>query len=133
MLPTPSPIHHLGLYREKISLQPVEYYNNLPTANGVPSSNNAPADIAFILDPIIATGGTAEAAIQTLREWGVKKIVFCSVLGTKDGVDRAASEWPEGVEVYVGGMDEKTNEKGMIIPGCVVLFNIALYIFGEEV
>jgi len=56
----------------------------------------------------------------------VKKIVVCSVLGTKDGVERAASEWPEGVEVYVGGVDEKTNEKGMIIPGYVVLLRVAL-------
>lgn len=69
------PVHHLGLFREMTTLQPVEYYNNLPTrvkpANG---EGVAACDIAIILDPVIATGGTAEAAIQTLREWGVKKV-----------------------------------------------------------
>lgn len=85
LLPVPVPIHHLGLFREMTTLQPVEYYNNLPTrvkpANG---EDAAPCDIAIILDPVIATGGTAEAAIQTLREWGVKKVhhlkFICSVI-----------------------------------------------------
>lgn len=75
LLPVPAPVHHLGLFREMTTLQPVEYYNNLPTrvkpANG---EDAVPCDIAIILDPVIATGGTAEAAIQTLREWGVKKV-----------------------------------------------------------
>lgn len=77
LLPVPVPIHHLGLFREMTTLQPVEYYNNLPTrvkpTNG---EDAAPCDIAIILDPVIATGGTAEAAIQTLREWGVKKVHY---------------------------------------------------------
>ncbi len=75
LLPEPVPVHHLGLYREKVSLQPVEYYNNLPT-RVAPSDGSVPSpcDLAIILDPIIATGGTAEAAIQTLREWGVPKV-----------------------------------------------------------
>ncbi|KAF3937197.1 hypothetical protein ABW19_dt0204081 [Dactylella cylindrospora] len=116
MLPTPAAIHHLGLFREKATLAPVEYYNNLPTASSTGTSG-PPADLAIILDPVIATGGTAVAAIQTLREWGVKKIVLCSVLGAEGGVERAAKEWPEGVEVFLGGQDPGTNENGMIVPG----------------
>ncbi|KAF3911716.1 hypothetical protein AA313_de0204622 [Arthrobotrys entomopaga] len=114
LLPTPPAVHHLGLFREKATLQPVEYYNNLPTSS---SSSTHPADIAIILDPVIATGGTAVAAIQTLKEWGVKRIVLCSILGAKDGVEHAAAEWPEGVQVLIGAMDPKTNDKGMIVPG----------------
>ena len=57
------------------------------------------------------------AAIQTLREWGVKKVILISVLATKEGVRRAAEEWEGGVEVWVGGVDGSLNEKGMIVPG----------------
>jgi uracil phosphoribosyltransferase len=76
LVPNPSPVHHLGLFREKITLQPVEYYNNLPTRLAPNSGGDAPCDVAIVLDPVIATGGTAEAAIQTLREWGVPKVLF---------------------------------------------------------
>ncbi|KAF3901686.1 hypothetical protein ABW21_db0209814 [Orbilia brochopaga] len=116
LLPTPAAIHHLGLFREKATLSPVEYYNNLPTRS---SSAEHPADIAIILDPVIATGGTAAAAIQTLREWGARRILLCSVLGAKAGVEHAVGEWPEGVEVYLGGIDPETNAQGMIMPGLV--------------
>ncbi|KAK6536911.1 hypothetical protein TWF281_001118 [Arthrobotrys megalospora] len=114
LLPTPAAIHHLGLFREKATLSPVEYYNNLPTAA---AGNGHPADLAIILDPVIATGGTAIAAIQTLRDWGVKKIILCSILGAEAGVKHAAEEWPEGVEVYLGAIDPKTTPQGMIVPG----------------
>ena len=73
--------------------------------------------LAILLDPIIATGGTATAAIQTLREWGVDKIIVLSVLGSEDGVRRAAGEWEEGVEVWIGGLDSILDGKGMIVPG----------------
>ncbi|KAL4923475.1 uracil phosphoribosyltransferase [Aspergillus undulatus] len=124
LLPSPVPIYHLGLFRERFSLQPVEYYNNLPynrpeasSAPGAESPNTAAASIAILLDPIIATGGTAETAIQILREWGVQRVVMLSVLGSEDGVKRAAECWLEGVEVWIGALDERTNEKGMIVPG----------------
>ena len=75
LLPEPVAVHHLGLYREKTTLQPVEYYNNLPTRVTPPHEEDAaPCDLAIVVDPVIATGGTAEAAIQTLKEWGVKKV-----------------------------------------------------------
>ncbi|ETS73601.1 hypothetical protein PFICI_14547 [Pestalotiopsis fici W106-1] len=112
LLPSPVPVHHLGLYREPSTLEPVEYYNNLPQHRG-----SAVADLAIILDPVIATGGTCAAAIQTLREWGVKRIVVLSVIGAADGVTRAASEWPEGVDIFVAGVDAELTPDGMLKPG----------------
>ena len=99
------------MFREKLSLQPVEYYNNLP------QSTSAVAKLAIITDPVVATGNTASAAIQTLREWGVEKILLLSVLGARGGITRAAEEWPEGTQVWVGGMDEGLTPQGMIKPG----------------
>ncbi|KAK9422186.1 putative Uracil phosphoribosyltransferase [Seiridium unicorne] len=110
LLPTPVPVHHLGLYREPSTLEPVEYYNNLPQHQGV-------ADLAIILDPVIATGGTCAAAIQTLREWGVKRIVVISVISAADGVKRAAQEWPEAVDIWTAGVDAELTPKGMLNPG----------------
>ena len=66
---------------------------------------------------MIATGGTCAAAIQTLKEWGVKKVIVIAVLGAVAGVVRAATEWEEGVEIWLAGVDESINDKGMIIPG----------------
>ncbi|KAJ4509764.1 hypothetical protein HRR75_005890 [Exophiala dermatitidis] len=111
VLPEPVSIHHLGLFREKLSLQPVEYYNNLPQSEG------SVAKLAIIVDPIIATGQTAVAAIQSLKDWGVEKIVVLSVLGAVPGVTRAAEEWPEGTQVWVGGVDQELTDRGMIKPG----------------
>ncbi|KGO74699.1 hypothetical protein PITC_083080 [Penicillium italicum] len=126
LLPTPVPVYHLGLFREKVSLQPVEYYNNLPfhrselspasPASLNPTTNSAAASLAVLLDPVIATGATAEAAIQLLRDWGVKKVIMLSVLASEEGVKRAAGTWSE-VEVWVGGIDKGVDEKGMIVPG----------------
>ncbi|OOF91679.1 hypothetical protein ASPCADRAFT_177019 [Aspergillus carbonarius ITEM 5010] len=118
LLPTSIPIYHLGLFRERLTLQPVEYYNNLPfQPDSSTSINTAAASTAILLDPVIATGATAEAAIQLLREWGVKRVVMLSVLGSEPGVLRAARTWPEGVEVWTGAVDERCNERGMIVPG----------------
>ncbi|KIW60425.1 uracil phosphoribosyltransferase [Exophiala xenobiotica] len=111
ILPEAVTVHHLGLFREKLTLQPVEYYNNLP------QSQANVAKLAIVVDPIIATGQTCIAAIQSLKEWGVEKIIVLSVLGAYPGVTRAAEEWPEGTEVWIGGLDEGLTDKGMIKPG----------------
>ncbi|KXG47846.1 uncharacterized protein PGRI_017160 [Penicillium griseofulvum] len=126
LLPTPVPVYHLGLFREKVSLQPVEYYNNLPfhrselspasPASLNPTTNTAAASLAVLLDPVIATGATAEAAIQLLRDWGVKKVIMISLLASEAGVKRAAGTWGN-VEVWVGAIDKGVDEKGMIVPG----------------
>lgn len=128
LLPTPVPIYHLGLFRERSTLQPVEYYNNLPynrPATGTSTSpdtntpNSAAADIAILLDPVIATGATAEAAIHLLREWGVKRVIMIGVLASEEGLQRVKESWPEegAVEVWVGAVDGKCDERGMIVPG----------------
>lgn len=111
VLPDPASVHHLGLFREKMTLQPVEYYNNLP------QSQDSVAKLAIITDPVIATGGTAVAAIQTLKEWGVEQIIVLSILGALPGVLKAAEEWPEGTQIWLGGLDDKLTDKGMIQPG----------------
>ncbi|KAI8948244.1 uracil phosphoribosyltransferase-domain-containing protein [Xylaria longipes] len=117
LLPNPVPVHHLGLYREPSTLEPVEYYNNLPNhiAAGQPGAHAS--SLAIIVDPVIATGGTCVAAIQTLREWGVKKIVVLSVIAAAEGVSRAAAEWPEAVEIWVAGVDTELTPNGMLKPG----------------
>ncbi|MCJ1281543.1 hypothetical protein MMC26_000863 [Xylographa opegraphella] len=114
--PVPTPIHHLGLFREPTTLQPVEYYNNLPYHATRPT-DDADDHLAILVDPIIATGGTAVAAIQTLREWGVSRILLLAVLGSESGVRRAAAEWEAGVQVWVGGVDGGLDARGMIRPG----------------
>ena len=112
------PVHHLGLYREPTTLHPVEYYNNLPNhASGSGAGGSGASSLAIILDPVIATGGTCAAAIQTLREWGTQRIIVLSVLGAASGVQAAAAEWPEGVQIWLAGVDEELTDRGMIKPG----------------
>lgn len=114
LLPIPTPVHHLGLFRDPISLAPVEYYNNLPSHH--PAA--PPPPLAILLDPVIATGGTAIAAIQTLLEWGAEKVLVLSILGSEGGIKKAAEEGGQGaVEVWVGAVDERVDVKGMIVPG----------------
>ncbi|EAW14478.1 uracil phosphoribosyltransferase [Aspergillus clavatus NRRL 1] len=117
LLPTSVPIYHLGLFRDKFTLQPVEYYNNLPFLRADSPTNGSAASLAVLLDPIIATGATAEAAIHLLREWGVQRIIMLSVLGSEPGLHRAAESWPEGVELWVAAVDKQCDERGMIVPG----------------
>ncbi|ORY95499.1 uracil phosphoribosyltransferase-domain-containing protein [Syncephalastrum racemosum] len=103
-------VHHLGLYREKASLLPVEYYNKLPS--------NPNVDTCFVLDPMVATGNTAVSAINTVKEWGMPgdKIKFVAVLGSEPGLKRVAEEHPD-VHIYVAGIDNELDKKGYIRPG----------------
>jgi uracil phosphoribosyltransferase len=117
LLPDPVPVHHLGLYREPLTLEPVEYYNNLPNHVPVATETASNDKVSIILDPVIATGGTCAAAIQTLREWGASRIVVIAVLGAEAGIRRAAAEWPEGVEIWIAGVDQDLTDKGMLKPG----------------
>ncbi|KAI9894023.1 MAG: hypothetical protein M1814_004793 [Vezdaea aestivalis] len=125
MLPYAVPVHHLGLFREPTSLQPVEYYNNLPyhsppvePMSGSSEGGAKPQpEIALLLDPVVATGGTSAAAVQTLREWGAGRVVLVVILGSVEGLKKVASEWGEGTSIYVGAVDESVNDKGMIVPG----------------
>lgn len=69
-----------------------------------------------MVDPVIATGATAMAAVETLRDWGVKRVIVVAILGSADGLKRVAESWDQ-VEIYVGGCDAETDERGMIKPG----------------
>lgn len=100
----------------------MEYYNNLPETGTKDSPPTA--SLAIILDPVIATGGTVTAAIQTLTEWGVEKILVVNVLGSTVGLKRAATEAAVGndgkgveLQVWTGAVDLELDEKGMIVPG----------------
>ncbi|RPA84293.1 PRTase-like protein [Ascobolus immersus RN42] len=112
ILPLPVAVYHLGLFRDKVTLQPVEYYNNLPSGHsGVPG-------LAIIVDPVIATGGTAEAAIHALLEWGVKKVVVAALIGSDEGLKKIGEAFKDDdVEVFVGAVDQELTDKGMIFPG----------------
>lgn len=70
-----------------------------------------------MLDPVIATGGTCAAAVQTLRDWGARRVLVVSILGGREGVARAAAEWAEGTEIWLAGVDGEISDGGMLRPG----------------
>lgn len=110
------------MYREVTTLDPVEYYNNLPhhipdASAGASSSGSPASSLAIIVDPVIATGGTCAAAISTLREWGAERVLVLSVVGAEEGVRKAAEEWPEGTEIWLAGVDTELTKEGMLKPG----------------
>jgi uracil phosphoribosyltransferase len=118
LLPHAVPIHHLGLFRDKATMSAVEYYNNLPYHSATSSiPTPGPSELVILLDPVIATGATACAAIDTLRDWGVKKVIMLSVIASALGLRQAAELWPEGVEIWTAGVDEEVDGEGMIKPG----------------
>ncbi|KAK1236703.1 hypothetical protein PQX77_000059 [Marasmius sp. AFHP31] len=92
-----APVYHIGLFREKVSLQPVEYYSKLPP--------NPTVEIVYLLDPLIATGGTARAALAMLLDWGIKatNIKLLCVLASQQGLKEIKDEYPD---VEVGAQNE---------------------------
>lgn len=101
-------VWHIGLYRDEETLQPVQYYNKLPTAPTV--------GVCLVLDPMLATGGSAVATISILKDWGVKKIKYIGILGAPEGVDHLNQAHPD-VPIYLGALDERLNDIGYIVPG----------------
>jgi len=101
-------VYHIGIYRDKRSLLPVEYYNKLP--------NDPSVDICYILDPMVATGGTALATINILKSWGAKKIILVGILVSSYAAKKVAEEHPD-VEFVIGTIDEELNDHGYIVPG----------------
>jgi uracil phosphoribosyltransferase len=101
-------VYHIGMYRDKRSLQPVEYYNKLPSENSV--------DLCVVLDPMLATGGTAIATIELLKAWGAKKIKLVGLVAAKDGVASLLEAHPD-VEIHVCAVDEVLDSRGYIVPG----------------
>lgn len=101
-------VGHIGLYRDPDTLEPVEYYSKLPAD----SSERQ----VFVVDPMLATGGSSVAAIRLLKEKGVEHIRFMCIIAAPEGVERMRREHPD-VDIYVGALDEKLNDHGYIVPG----------------
>lgn len=101
-------IGHIGLYRNEETLEPVKYYYKMP--------KDISKREVLILDPMLATGGSAADTIKCLKEDGVKKIKFLSIISAPEGIERLNKEFPD-VELYTAAIDEKLNENGYILPG----------------
>ena len=101
-------IGHIGLYRNEETLEPVEYYCKLPT-------DNAERQV-LVLDPMLATGGSAVAAINFIKKRGAKNIKFVCIIAAPDGIKALREAHPD-VEIFCGALDEKLNEHGYIVPG----------------
>jgi uracil phosphoribosyltransferase len=107
LMPT-AQVWHLGLFRDERTLRPVEYYNKLP--------DSASVDLCLILDPMLATGGSATAAIEVLKKWGAVRIKLVNLIAAPEGV-RAVQEAHPDVEIHCAALDRGLNEKGYIMPG----------------
>lgn len=101
-------VRHLGIYRDEDTAQPVEYYNKLPDRD--------PPEVALVLDPMLATGGSASATLAKLREWGVPHLKLLSIIAAQPGVDRVQSEIPD-LQVFVCAVDPELNDRKFIVPG----------------
>lgn len=101
-------VGHIGLYRDPETYEPVEYYCKLPA--------DCEEREVFVVDPMLATGGSCIAAIQMLKNRGVKNIRFMCIIVAPEGVKKLQEAHPD-VEVYIGALDEKLNEHGYIVPG----------------
>ena len=101
-------VGHIGLFRDPETLEPVKYYCKMP-------SDIAERDV-IILDPMLATGGSAAAAITFVKEYGVKNIKLMNILAAPEGIARVRQEHPD-VDIYVAAVDEKLNDHGSIVPG----------------
>lgn len=107
LIPT-AKVGHIGLYRDEETLEPQEYYCKLP--------NDISNRIVVILDPMLATGGSAVAAVDFLKARGCKNIKFMSLIAAPEGIKRLTSAHPD-IQLYCGCIDEKLNENGYIVPG----------------
>jgi uracil phosphoribosyltransferase len=110
LMPT-AQVWHLGLFRDERTLKPVEYYNKLPDAAAV--------DLCLILDPMLATGGSATAAIEVLKRWGAVtpvRIKLVNLIAAPEGVEAVSKAHPD-VEIHSAALDRQLNDKGYIMPG----------------
>jgi uracil phosphoribosyltransferase len=107
LMPT-AEVWHLGLFRDERTLRPVEYYNKLP--------DSATVDLCLILDPMLATGGSATAAIEVLKRWGATRIKLVNLIAAPEGVAAVAAAHPD-VAIHAAALDRQLNEKGYILPG----------------
>ena len=107
LMPT-AQVWHLGLFRDERTLRPVEYYNKLP--------DTATVDLCLILDPMLATGGSASAAIEVLKDWGAKRIKLLNLIAAPEGVRAVATAHPD-VAIHCAALDRQLDERGYILPG----------------
>ena len=103
-----SEVWHIGLYRDEHTLQPVEYYNKLPVDPRV--------SVCLILDPMLATGGSATSTADILKRWGVKKIKFVGLIGAPEGIKAMQTAHPD-IDIYLAAIDDHLNERAYIVPG----------------
>lgn len=101
-------VWHIGLYRDEHTLKPVSYYNRLPIAPTVA--------VCLILDPMLATGGSAVATVNILKQWGVGKIKFVGLIAAPEGIQTLHDAHPD-VPIHIAAIDERLNEHGFILPG----------------
>jgi uracil phosphoribosyltransferase len=107
LMPT-AEVWHIGLYRDEKTLRPVQYYNKLPVEPTV--------SVCLILDPMLATGGSAVATTDILKRWGVKKIKFVGIIGAPEGIAAMQKAHPD-VPIFLAAIDDHLNERGYIVPG----------------
>lgn len=101
-------VWHIGLYRDERTLKPVAYYNRLPIAPTV--------SVCLILDPMLATGGSAVATVDILKNWGVARIKFVGIIASPEGITRLHGAHPD-VPIHLAAIDDHLNEHGYIVPG----------------
>lgn len=101
-------VWHLGMYRDEATHMPVSYYNKLP--------ETCPDDVVLVLDPMLATGGSATGAISELKRWGAKSIVFVGIIGAPEGIRQVEAEHPD-VPIYLARKDRELDENRFIRPG----------------
>jgi uracil phosphoribosyltransferase len=107
MMPS-AEVWHIGLFRDERTLRPVEYYNKLPISPTV--------DVCLVLDPMLATGGSAIATVDILKEWGAQRIKFMGLIAAPEGVEAFTEAHPD-VPLYLGAIDDRLNDIGYILPG----------------
>ena len=101
-------VWHLGIYRDEKTLRPVEYYKKLPHSD--------PVDVALVLDPMLATGGSAVAALEAVHAWGVPDIKLLVMIAAPEGLKLVQQQFPK-TEIYACAIDSGLNEHGFIVPG----------------
>jgi uracil phosphoribosyltransferase len=101
-------VWHIGLYRDERTLKPVSYYNKLPTSPSV--------EVCLVLDPMLATGGSASATVDILKRWGAERIKFLGILAAPEGIHTLQANHPD-VPIHIGAIDQKLNDIGYIVPG----------------
>jgi uracil phosphoribosyltransferase len=101
-------VWHIGIYRDEKTLRPVQYYNKLPIAPRV--------HLCLILDPMLATGGSAVATADILKKWGAQRIKFVGLIGAPEGVRALQAAHPD-IDIHLGALDERLNDIGYIVPG----------------